>query len=183
MRSPYPLQWPEGVKRAFGRKASPFQVSLDQARRELCGDLHRMRASDVVITSDRDASGDKGVAVYYWRNNVEHCIACDQYASKTANLRAVGHVVAALRSIERHGGAYLLDQAAKAFELPQLPAPRRPWYQVLDVAQTAPLEVAEAAYRALAQKWHPDKPGGDSGRFQELADAIDDARTALGGQS
>lgn len=177
MRSPYPLQWPEGVPRAFGRKASPFKASLDQARGELHDDLHRMRCTDVVITSDRER-GDAGVAVYYWRNNVEHCIACDLYGSKQANVRAIGHVVAALRSIERHGGAYLLDQAARAFELPQLPA-RFKWWEQLQVAEACTLAVAEASYRALAQQHHPDKPGGDPHTFAAISEAIAEARQVL----
>lgn len=40
-------------------------------------------------------------------------------------------------------------------------------YAVLGVAPTAPREVVEAAYRALAKKYHPDT-GGDHRRMVEI---------------
>jgi hypothetical protein len=46
-----------------------------------------------------------------------------------------------------------------------------PW-GVLHLAPGAPLDVAEAAYRALAKKAHPDA-GGDPERFRRLTEAIE----------
>ena len=40
------------------------------------------------------------------------------------------------------------------------------------MAPGAPLDVAEAAYRALAKKAHPDA-GGDPERFRRLTEAIE----------
>lgn len=49
--------------------------------------------------------------------------------------------------------------------------PAGPW-GVLHLAPGAPLDVAEAAYRALAKKAHPDA-GGDPERFRRLTEAIE----------
>jgi hypothetical protein len=48
-------------------------------------------------------------------------------------------------------------------------------YAVLHVAQDAPLEVCEAAYRALTKKAHPDM-GGDTATMQRLNAAIEQIR-------
>lgn len=50
------------------------------------------------------------------------------------------------------------------------------WYAVLHVAHDAPEEVVRAAYRALSQKWHPDRNLEDPtaiGRMMEINQAYD----------
>jgi hypothetical protein len=44
-------------------------------------------------------------------------------------------------------------------------------HAVLHLLPTAPPEVVKAAYRALAVKLHPDKPGGDTHAMQRLNQA------------
>jgi hypothetical protein len=51
------------------------------------------------------------------------------------------------------------------------------WAKILFVQVGAPLEVVEAAYRALAKKYHPDR-GGDEVRIKTLNSAIEQARAA-----
>lgn len=36
----------------------------------------------------------------------------------------------------------------------------------------APIEVVKAAYKALAMRYHPDRPGGDAEKMQELNEAV-----------
>lgn len=48
-------------------------------------------------------------------------------------------------------------------------------YDVLFVKSDAPMIVIQAAYRALANKYHPDK-GGDEAKMQELTNAMDQIR-------
>lgn len=48
------------------------------------------------------------------------------------------------------------------------------------IMEDAPLEVAEAVFKNLAQKYHPDKPGGSKERFQELHEAIEEIRQKNG---
>lgn len=61
---------------------------------------------------------------------------------------------------------------------PQPREERRPstWWEILGVPRNATLDGAEAAYRDLARRFHPDRPDGDLGRMQELNAAIAQAR-------
>lgn len=45
------------------------------------------------------------------------------------------------------------------------------YYQVLGVTKNATQEEIKKAYRKLAHKYHPDKPGGNEGKFKELNEA------------
>jgi molecular chaperone DnaJ len=45
------------------------------------------------------------------------------------------------------------------------------YYQILGVSKTASEEEIKKAYRKLAHKFHPDKPGGDEQRFKEINEA------------
>jgi len=49
------------------------------------------------------------------------------------------------------------------------------WARVLHVQPDAPLEVVEAAYRALSKIYHPDL-GGDAEKMRELNEAVKEAR-------
>lgn len=51
------------------------------------------------------------------------------------------------------------------------PAPTGP-YGKLFLIPGAPIEVVKAAYKALAMVYHPDRPGGDSGKMQEINMAV-----------
>jgi hypothetical protein len=71
---------------------------------------------------------------------------------------------------------------------PPLPPPRSeprqipPHYAVLHIDPSAPLEVAEAAYRALAKRAHPDA-GGSTETMQRLNAAIETIRAEKGSNS
>ncbi len=58
-----------------------------------------------------------------------------------------------------------------------LPPPEA-WYAVLHVKPDAPLEAAESFFRLLAQRHHPDKPGGSTEKMQALNRALAEARQA-----
>src|SRR3989338_7142414 len=45
------------------------------------------------------------------------------------------------------------------------------YYQVLGVQKTASEEDIKSAFRKLAQKYHPDKKGGDETKFKEAREA------------
>jgi DnaJ-class molecular chaperone len=75
-----------------------------------------------------------------------------------------------MRAIERHGGAEILDRAFMGFAA--LPAPEQP-FQVLGVGANASREEVERAYRLLAAKHHPDRPGGDAHAMARINAARD----------
>jgi hypothetical protein len=58
------------------------------------------------------------------------------------------------------------------------PDPLPEWRRILHIGMDAPLEVAEAAYRALAREAHPDR-GGSHDRMKQLNRAIEQARNEL----
>ncbi len=56
------------------------------------------------------------------------------------------------------------------------------YYQILGVSRNAPKEEIKKAYRNLAQKFHPDKTGGNEEKFKEINEAYhilaDDSKRA-----
>ncbi len=45
------------------------------------------------------------------------------------------------------------------------------YYEILGVSRDASQEEIKKAFRKLAQKYHPDKPGGDEKKFKEISEA------------
>lgn len=122
---------------------------------------------------NRRAPQDPGAAVYWHEpdRKESRCMAIDRYDRVQDNLAAIAATLNAMRAIERHGGAEILDRAFTGFTA--LPAPEQPW-QVLGVSMNATEADIETAYRRLAAKHHPDR-GGDSnemGRINAARDAM-----------
>lgn len=112
---------------------------------------------------------DPGVAVYWGRGNKARCIAVDQYDRIADNLGAIAATLEAMRAIERHGGAAILDRAFTGFTA--LPAPEQP-FQVLGIGANASKDEVETAYRRLAAIHHPDR-GGDADQMARINGARD----------
>ncbi len=188
----YPLDWPPGWKRTAIRKDATFReggssgrrLELEDGVRRVYSELDRLnvREENIVISSNvrlrlggRGGSitvTDPGVAVYWTDSQKrERCIAVDRYVRVPDNLAAIAATLEAMRAIERHGGAEILERAFTGFA--QLAGPEQP-FQVLGVGAHASKEEIERAYRLLASKHHPDR-GGDE---QQMA-RINRARDAL----
>jgi hypothetical protein len=185
----FPLCWPEGWPRTpqAKRKQSQFaDWTVYTATEGLQDELRRLRATGVIISTSvplrRDGlplsrppvDGDPGVAVYFTRNKGQkserqQCIAIDRYTDVADNIRAITLTIEAMRAIERHGGAEILDRAFTGFAA--LPAPGD-WRSVLG---TRTKEEAEAKYRELVKVHHPDA-GGSAEQFVILTNAIEAAR-------
>lgn len=120
---------------------------------------------------------DPGAAIYWTRTKAEgqRCMAIDQYDRVADNLAAIAATLGAMRAIERHGGAEILDRAFTGFAA--LPAPENAptgWWSVLGVERTATMDEIRTAYRTLAKKYHPDnRETGDAERFVILGKALE----------
>lgn len=122
---------------------------------------------------------DPGAAVYWTRRgDRQRCMAIDQYNRVADNLAAIASTLEAMRRIERHGGAEILDRAFTGFAA--LPAPTSAnWRSVLGVGSASSADAVRDAYGALAKKLHPDY-GGDAEAFLVIQKAWDEARQELG---
>lgn len=192
----YPLAWPAGWKRTSSRREGSFNkkssggvsriarlAPADGAVRVL-QELERLGVErhEVVISSNLklrldglpkdDNVNDPGVAVYWTTKSKERrCMAIDRYYRPADNLAALAASLEAMRAIERHGGAAILDRAFTGFVA--LPAPEQ-WFSVLGVGAHATIVEIEEAYRRLAMKHHPDRPGGDAGEMARINSARDE---------
>jgi hypothetical protein len=139
---------------------------------------------DGLPRGDQARPSDVGAAVYWQKGKQPmRCMAIDAYDEVEDNLAAIAATLEAMRAIERHGGAAILDRAFTGFTA--LPAPiiagtSRPWYVVLDCSPNSGREVIDHSYRRLASRYHPDKEGGDPAKMAELNAARDAALRELG---
>lgn len=177
---------------------SAQQLTVAEAVRRVTDELARMgidRQHVIVSTNVRTRldgmprSGEKepadpGAAVYWTSHRgAKRVLAIDQYTRVADNLAAIAATLEALRAVERHGGAAILDRAFTGFTA--LPAPivagmKRDWQTVLGL-QSLLMPTADdvqQAYRRLAAKLHPDR-GGDAEGMAELNAARDEALQEL----
>lgn len=188
----YPLCWPHGWPRMapHRRTAGRFRsrdrgsVTIAQGVGRVLNELGLMgvREDDIVVStnvkptlaglpSSKDrVPQDPGVAVYWSkRGQTQRCMAIDRYTTVADNLAAIAATLDAMRAIERHGGAEILDRAFTGFVA--LPSPEQPW-QVLGIPMEASRDQVEQAYRRLAMTHHPDR-GGDAGEMARVNAARD----------
>jgi hypothetical protein len=189
---PWPLAWPEGRPRTpvGARKTSRFDVSHNAACANLFAQIRQLGGGRAVITSNmelrkdgmpfvRQNIADMGVAVYFRHMGCWVCFACDRWDRLACNIHAIAKTIEAIRGIARWGTGDMLDVAIQGFVALPPPVPVSKWWDVLGVQQSAPIEVIEASYRALAKKAHPDA-GGTAEAWSELDAAIGEARKAVG---
>lgn len=203
MTTSYPLTWPDGWPRTPDdkrRARSQFSTTLDRARRQLLDELRMLGAQGVVISTNlplrndgaprsdvaRFRIGDPGVAVYFLLRKRRMVMARDAFWNVHDNLRSIGHAIAHLRGLERHGGASMMERAFEGFAAlpPPDQPPARPWLDVLGLVSLAAdpavvLAAAEGVFRSKARTTHTDA-GGDHDAMAELNRAIADARKELG---
>lgn len=195
MTQAYPLQWPDGWPRAksYMRKEGRFKndgrrIGIEAATKRVFDELERIgvqnAADDVVISTnlrlnlrgyprgDQGEPTDRGVAVY-WQlpGKPMRVMAVDIYETVADNLAAIAATLEAMRAIERHGGAQVMDRAFTGFQA--LPASGPKWFTVLGVPETATAEQIEQAWRAKAKNAHPDV-GGTTAQMAEINGARDE---------
>lgn len=199
-KTAYPLSWPAGWKRTQpgSRQRSNFtknrnMLSVADGTRRILDELRRFGVPDyqVILStniqvrldglpySNQKEPSDPGVAIYFKRHGKDQAMATDAYTRVADNLAALAATLGAMRAIERHGGATLLDRAFLGFTA--LPAPEQ-WRDVLQVANELigipALEVARSNYLTMAKQHHPDK-GGNAEQFARINRAWSDAQREL----
>jgi hypothetical protein len=203
MISAYPLQWPKGWPRTkpaavkhgkFTRNGRDLTIA-DSVKRVLA-ELVRMGVDrqDIVIStnvptrldglpkSGEHEPNDSGAAVYWQdRKREKRVMAIDLYSTVYDNLAAIAATLDAMRAIERHGGAQILDRAFTGFAALPAPSRQRTWREVMELPPSVPLTMAylKDRYRNLASIRHPDKGGSHEGMV-ELNAAYEQAQKEIG---
>ncbi len=190
----YPLHWPAGYKRTQQRGHSQFKQTMEKAQQFLHKELERLKASAIIVSSNipvrndgmfytdwmKRKIDDPGVAVYFKHKGKDRVLCCDTYSYVWENTYAIGKTIEALRAIDRYGVADFLDRAFTGFTaLPEsIVTDYKPWYQVLQVPESANEFEIKVAYRQLCKIHHPDM-GGDAGEFQKLTAAYNEGLRQL----
>jgi len=126
--------------------------------------------------SNRKEPSDPGVAVY-WRDartDKDQVIAIDIYDRVADNLGAIAATLDAMRSIERHGGAQILERAFTGFTALPPPISMRHWSTVLGISKSADQSEIKSAYLRRRSSMHSDKGGSDA-EFIEVQQAYEQA--------
>jgi hypothetical protein len=139
----------------------------------------RTRLDGLPRSGEREPD-DSGAAVYWeTRKGERRVMAIDQYLKVADNLAAIAATLDAMRAIERHGGAQILDRAFTGFTALPAPGARRPWRDVMTFGESTPSpEQLKQRYRELASARHPDKGGSDIA-MAELNVAYDEAKQEI----
>jgi hypothetical protein len=97
-------------------------------------------------------------------------MAIDIYENVADNLAAIAATLEAMRAIERHGGAEILERTFTGFAaLPEKAS--QPWREVLGIGtENVTSAQVDTAYRKLLFLHHPDR-GGDSNKLQAVVEA------------
>lgn len=155
--------------RAFTRAGQRWVIDPDSV--VISSDLELR--NDGLPRSGQRAPADPGVAVYWTHGAGEtRCMAIDRYDRVADNLAAIAATLDAMRAIERHGGAEILNRAFTGFVA--LEHSGTHWHEVLGVARNAERYQIDIAYRRLRSLHHPDK-GGDADTFGRIQKAYEEA--------
>lgn len=175
-----------------GSRTRQRDITIADATARVLGELEKFGVPDgdaIISTnlvtrldglprSGQPEPADPGAAVYWQRpgDKSTKVMAIDIYDRCVDNLAAIAATLNAMRAIERHGGAQILERAFTGFDALPNPA-RRAWRDVLgsDITSRAQLETV---YKRLRSESHPDK-GGNAERFNDVQRAYDDALKEL----
>lgn len=172
-------------------------ITVSEATRRILSELETMGIDpqDVVIStnvklrldglprSGEKEPDDSGAAVYWIDGKAHRVMAIDRYYTVADNLAAIAATLDAMRAIERHGGAQILDRAFTGFTALPAPGASKSWRDILDVPdhgdKESQLARAKMHYRACASANHPDR-GGDAEKMAEYNKAWEQAQKELG---
>lgn len=194
----FPLCWPVGWPRIpkTDRKEGRFggwtvYGAVEGLKEELrlMGAIEPIVSTSIPLRKDGipmakpPVDGDSGAAVYFKIGKRPKCIAIDKYLTAEENIRAITLTIKAMRDIERHGSAEVLDRAFTGFNaLPQnAGGSGAAWWEVLEVAPFATEVEVERNWRRLVKLHHPDT-GGDHAKMASINEARDKALAEIEGR-
>ena len=166
-------------------------LSIAEATKRILYELERLGVTrdDCVVSTNLKLSarrlprGDQGEphdpgAAVYWKTKKagRRVMAIDAYRTVAGNLGAIAATLEAMRAIERHGGAMILERAFTGFTA--IAGPPK-WFDVLEVREDATPELIRANYRSRAKSAHPDA-GGDRFAWDRLNEAFQEAKRVKG---
>jgi hypothetical protein len=172
----------------YTSKTKQYLTVADGASR-IVAELARMGVDrqDVIISTNvvlrldgMPRSGEKepsdpGAAIYWRRKPAEpmRCMAVDRYTTVADNLAALAATLEAMRAIERHGGAEILERTFSGFKQLNAENEGPSWWSVLQVNAHATAAEIDTAYKKLARLAHPDMQGGSEAAMGALNVARD----------
>lgn len=122
---------------------------------------------------------DRTVTITFVKNGKTVNLSMDKQQRAIDNLRVIYLALEAMRMNEKRGLTEVLQSAYMQLDAPKT---KRDPYEVLGTVHGVSLEVAEAVYRTMARKYHPDSiPSGDLDKFKELNEAIEEIRKEKNG--
>lgn len=169
---------------SYGSWKTREGLTIAQAVQRVRDELARMGITDddlVISTnlelrldglprSNQREPDDPGVSVYWTqkRGKVPRCMAIDRYDRVADNLAAIAATLDAMRAIERHGGAEILNRAFTGFTA--IEDQSAAWHVVLGVSAHASTSDVRDAYKRARARAHPDH-GGTGNAFFEVQSA------------
>ncbi len=120
----------------------------------------------------RQTEEDRTVTLTYQKDGRPVNLTMGKQARAVDNLRVLYLAVEAMRLNEKRGLGEVIQEAYLQLAGPE---PTLDPYELLDVRPGAPLEVAEAAYKAKARTSHTDT-GGSEEQMKKLNAAIEQIR-------
>lgn len=185
----YPLNWPAGWEREYGKKRAQFSErrTIYQAFNSLTAEVRRLGGTDCIMStnlrlrldgapiSDQRSPDDPGAAIYFNYKGKPRVFACDRWNRVVDNIWAIARHIENIRASERYGVGDL-DRAFTGYDA--LPAPTVvKWWDILGVSQMASKEEVREAYKHLVRIHHPDR-GGDAEKFIVIQKAYEVSEAA-----
>lgn len=189
----YPLVWPTDEPRTPNykkRSSSPFHISSERSLRLLYEELRRFKAVNIVLSTNvpvradgmiyQDAArrriDDPAAALYFQLGERDISICCDLYHDVNDNIRALGKIVEAMRTIERYGGQHLSQKSFTGFTA--LPAPKNVW-SILGINKGAAEPLSPRLRREYVMEAFRDRARAGHGKGYDMAELVEARDQAL----
>lgn len=122
------------------------------------------------LEGHNQGEADRTVTLTYKKDGKTVLLTMSKQDRAVDNLRVLFLAIESMRMNERRGIGEVLQAAYAQLQAPEVFNP----YEVLGIFSSSDLDTAEAVYRNMASKYHPDvKPSGDAEKFKNITKAIE----------